>query len=657
MQNKEKLYLVLIFIFLASAIIGQWIGGMIFFKFNSIYSFAHPLTLYFYWYGGQAWEQNLMYRVGFVVACVFPIVITIGTLILLTQKPRRELHGSSRFARMSEIAQHGLFKTNQKDPEILIGKFNGKLLRWSGKQFAYLAAPTRTGKGVGIVIPNCLNYRDSLVVFDPKLENFKITAGYRHDVLEQEVFLFSPSAPEKRSHCWNPMSYVSRDPYRMVGDAFNIANILYSAPDGGDNGNAKFFAEMAQKLFVGLVLYMIEYELLYKGTPEWDEARDTPTLTRLNALTTPDPSKYKNCAKWITEDVANSPYFSNACKNNLLSYATTSEQTAASIMSSMIAPLSVFVDPIVGKITSKDDFNLRDLRKKKMSIYIGMQPNELSKFSRLINLFVSQLISVNTEELPEDNPELKYQCLLLLDEFTGMGKVDIIEKSVAYIAGYNLRLMPIFQNLSQLNRLYTKDGAKSMSTNFECQIIYSPRDNEDAKEFSEIIGHETFKTKSTSRNKGSIGHSSTSISDQRRPVMLPEELRTMPSTDCIISMTGIAAIRAKKIIFHEDPEFTKRLGHPAPEIPLLDLPDISPTKQDKTGKPTLTQQHEVKEVVKYVTDAVDSIAAEWQSMVEFGFGIDNLPVDIHTRHLIKEAIREESQAYQTVISALLKEAT
>lgn len=652
MDDKKKLRNVLIFTFLISIAIGQWIGGVIFFKFNVINSIANPFTLISFWYGGQAWEQNLIYRISFVVACIFPVVMTIGAAILLTQKPKRELHGSSRFALMSEITQHGLFKTNQKDPEILIGKFNGKFLRWSGKQFAYLAAPTRSGKGVGIVIPNCLNYRDSLVVFDPKLENFKITAGYRHDVMEQDIYLFNPSAQNKRSHCWNPMSYVSRDPYRMVGDAFNIANILYTAPEGGDSGNAKFFAEMAQKLFVGLVLYMIEYELLHKDTPEWNEARDTPTLTRLNALTTPDPSKYKNCAVWIKEEVAKSPYFSNACKNNLLSYATTSDQTAASIMSSMVAPLSVFIDPIVGKITSKDDFNLRDLRKKKMSIYIGIQPNDLAKFSRLINLFISQLISVNTEELPEDNPDLKYQCLLLLDEFTGMGKVDIIEKSVAYIAGYNLRLMPIFQNLSQLNRLYTKDGAKSMSTNFECQIIYPPRDNEDAKEFSEIIGHETFKAKSTSKNKGSIGNSSTSISDQRRPVMLPEELRTMPTTDCIISMTGIAAIRAKKIVYYEDPEFTKRLGYPPPEIPLLDLPNLSAAKQDTTTKPT--QQDEVKEVVKYMTDIVDSSAVGLQKMVEFGFGLNNLSDDI--RHLIKESIREESQGYETILDTLLKEA-
>ena len=148
MEDKKKLRNVLIFTFLVSVLIGQWIGGMIFFKFNVISGFAHPFTLMSYWYGGQAWEQNFVYRVGLVVACIFHFVMTIGAAILLTQKPKRELHGSARFARTPEVVSQNLFKTGQKDPEILIGKFNGKLLRWSGKQFAFLAAPTRDRKSV-----------------------------------------------------------------------------------------------------------------------------------------------------------------------------------------------------------------------------------------------------------------------------------------------------------------------------------------------------------------------------------------------------------------------------------------------------------------------------------------------------------------------------
>lgn len=630
MEDKKKLRNVLIFTFLVSVLIGQWIGGMIFFKFNVISGFAHPFTLMSYWYGGQAWEQNFVYRVGFVVACIFPFVMTIGAAVLLTQKPKRELHGSARFARTPEVVSQNLFKTGQKDPEILIGKFNGKLLRWSGKQFAFLAAPTRSSKGVGIVIPNCLNYRDSMVVFDPKLENFRITSGYRYRVLSQDVYLFNPSAKNLRSHCWNPLSYVSRVPYRTMGDAMNIAAILYAAPEGGDNGNAKFFAEMAQKLFVGLILYMVETEQLQKKRKQFDPQKHTPTLMWLNKLTTPTPtSQYKNFAGWIKNVVDPDPNYSVQCKNNLMSYATTSDQTAASILSSMIAPLSVFIDPIVGKITSKDDFDLRDVRKKRMTIYIGIQPNDIAKFSRLINLFVSQLISQNASELPEDNPELKYQCLLLLDEFAAMGKVSIIEESVAWIAGYNIRLFPIFQNMSQLNRLYTVDGARSMSTNFECHIIYPPRDQQDAKEYSEILGTETFKSRSTSRNKGSIGNSSVSISDQSRAIMNPTELKTMPTSDCIISMTGMNPIRAQKIIYYKDPYFTSRLNYEPPIIPEIDLSkeDFAQMNVPKEGS---AEPHDFDEEA-LINELASEHSALVSEMVIPHFQIDHLSKDKQER--------------------------
>ena len=597
-MDKKQLAIFLAILFVVTTVIGQFVGALVFFKFNNINVLPSPITL-LHFYSPEA-LLNLPYKVGLGISGLIPIVTTILVALAMLKPPKRELHGSARFANLAEITKAGLFKTDQKDPELLIGQFNGRYLRWSGKQFAFLAAPTRSGKGVGIVIPNCLNYRDSMIVLDPKLENFKITSGYRHQVLRQEVFLFNPSARNYRSHCWNPLSYISRDPYRMIGDALNIANILYSAPEGGDQGNAKFFAEMAQKLFLGLVLYMIEEENWLKDNDLWDEQKEEklPTMARLQALTTPDPKKYKNCADWIKKEVSQDTRFSRACIDNLLSYATTSEQTGASILSSLIAPLSVFFDPIIEKVTSKDDFDLRDVRKKRMTIYMGINPNDMAKFGRLLNLFISQLISVNTEELPEDNPDLKYQCLLLLDEFTAMGKVDIIEKSVAYIAGYNLRLLPIFQNMSQLNRLYTIDGARSMSTNFECHIIYPPRDNQNAKEYSEILGTETFKAKSTSRNKGSVGNSSVSISDQSRAILNPTELKTMPTTDCIISMTGINPIRAKKIIYYEDDTFKSRLGYKPPTIPLLDLPGKSKAKNTIT--PTTDEPNKLSDLTKNI---------------------------------------------------------
>lgn len=555
---------VAIMLLLFFGLMGQWVGAYVFVSYGPVANESVGVdTLYNYYNlsDGSIWGYSLAYKVAVGVSVLIALAPIFVVLTAVFVKPKRELHGSARFATKAEIVRAGLLKKKYEEPDILIGQYRGSYLRWSGKQFAFLAAPTRSGKGVGIVIPNCLHYRDSLVVFDPKLENFNITAGFRA-AHGQEVFLFNPSTKDFKSHCWNPISYVSRDPLFSTGGAFNIANILYSTSPN-DSGNSRFFNEMAQKLFVGLCLYLIETEHI-TGV--------TPSLAAMIALSTPESGE--SLADWIKEQALRGD-LSNECKKNLLSYAGNSSNTASGILSSFLAPLSVFSDPLVAAITSKDDFDLRDVRKKKMSIYIGILPNDIAKFSRLINLFFSQLISENTAELPEDNPALKYQCLLLIDEFAALGKVDIIESGVAYIAGYNIRILSIFQNMSQLNRLYTVDGARSLSTNFECQIIFPPRDNKDAQEYSEIIGYETYKSTSFNRTKGSIGDKSISISDQKRPVMLPQEVKTMPTTDCIISLTGIQPIYAQKIRYYEDPVFQERLGYPAPLVPTLELANKS----------------------------------------------------------------------------------
>lgn len=584
-------------------LIGQLTGAYVFIKYGLGAEESIRLsTLYRYYVlsEGKIWGYSLAYRIAVGISAVIALVPVLVVMAAMFVKPKRELHGSARFATKAEIARAGLLNTTYEEPDLLIGQYKGSYLRWSGKQFAFLAAPTRSGKGVGVVIPNCLHYRDSLVVFDPKLENFNITAGFRA-AHGQEVFLFNPSTKDFKSHCWNPLSYVSRDPLFSTGGAFNIANILYST-SSNDSGNSRFFNEMAQKLFVGLCLYLIETE---------HTTGVIPSLAAMVGLATPDEGQ--SLADWIKEQALRDD-LSNECKKNLLSYAGNSSNTASGILSSFLAPLSVFSDPVVAAITSKDDFDLRDVRKKKMSIYIGILPNDIAKFSRLINLFFSQLISENTTELPEDNSALKYQCLLLIDEFAALGKVDIIESGVAYIAGYNIRILSIFQNMSQLNRLYTVDGARSLSTNFECQIIFPPRDNKDAQEYSEIIGYETYKSTSFSRAKGAIGDKSISISDQRRPVMLPQEVKTMPTTDCIISLTGIQPIYAQKIRYYSDPVFQERLGYPVPIVPTLELGQRSMEKTKQVGGATTTalglgnKEEVVQALVQSMCDAKSTAA-------------------------------------------------
>lgn len=544
--------------FLLFAAIGQFVGSLIFIRFANV-SLAPGVFVLWDLHKNSS-DGGIWTLLHYKVAVGFSGLITFAPIIVglasLFSRPKRELHGSARFARPGEIARASLLKESHTEPDIIIGKYKNRYLRWAGKQFAFLAAPTRSGKGVGIVIPNCLHYRDSLVVFDPKLENFEITAGYRA-AHGQKVFLFNPSTKNFTSHRWNPLSYIKRDRHFAPGGAFSIANILYPT-SGKMEGNTRFFNEMAQKLFVGLCLYLIETE---------EDTGITPTLSAVLQLST--PTSGEPLADWIKKAVKD-PELSRECKNNLLSYAGNTGATASGIVSSFLAPLSVFSDPMVAAVTSGDDFDLGQVRRQRMTIYVGILPNDISRFSRLINLFFSQLISENTDQLPSQNPALKYQCLLLLDQFAALGRVDIIESGVAYIAGYNLRLMAIFQNLAQLNALYGVDGARTLTTNFECQIIFTPRDNKDAQEYSEIIGYETFKSRSTSRSSGKSSSNSQSYSDQRRPVMLPQEVKTMPHEQCVINLSGMQTIYAGKIFYYQDKVFLPRLGFAQPPVPRID---------------------------------------------------------------------------------------
>jgi type IV secretion system protein VirD4 len=182
---------------------------------------------------------------------------------------------------------------------------------------------------------------------------------------------------------------------------------------------------------------------------------------------------------------------SEDCVTHLRSYSQTSDKLRNSIGISFDQPLAIFADPITAKATSKNTFDMRDVRKKRMSIYVVITPRSIDKFGKFLNLFFQQLLVLNMDKLPSEDASLKYQCLMLLDEFPAMGRVAMIEKACAYMAGYNMRLMLVFQSKSQLKdrKLYDETGAQTLLTNMALQVIYAPRDDDDAKDYSEMVGY------------------------------------------------------------------------------------------------------------------------------------------------------------------------
>ncbi|HEV2681058.1 MAG TPA: type IV secretory system conjugative DNA transfer family protein [Rhodanobacter sp.] len=493
-------------------------------------------------------------KAGGYIGFGLPVLLWLLAMYFLARKKKPSIHGDARFAHAGDLSRHGLFKPS--DNGILVGKFKGDLVRLSGQQFVILAAPTRSGKGVGVVIPNLLEYRESAVVLDIKQENYELTSGWRASQ-GQEVYLFNPFAEDRHTHRWNPLSYVSQDPAFRVSDLMSIAAMLY--PDGSDE--QKFWVSQARNAFMAFTLFLFE---------KWDDdeksgiplqLRNKPTLGAVYRLSSGDGSDLRQLYQLLARQAFLSGN-AQAAFANLLSQAN---ETFASILGTFKEPLNAWINPVLDAATSEDDFLLTDVRKKKMTIYIGIQPNKLAESRLIVNLFFSQLINLNTKELPQNNPALKYQCLLLMDEFTSIGKVEIIASAVSYMAGYNMRLLPIIQSMSQLDATYGKDVSRTLITNHALQIVFAPREQQDTNDYSDMLGYTTVRKENITRGR----EVSRSHSEERRALMLPQELKAMGNEKEVFLYEGIPhPVMCEKIRYYQDKYFTARLL-PKAEIPKL----------------------------------------------------------------------------------------
>jgi len=446
-------------------------------------------------------------------------------------------------------------------PPIIVG-WHKKLgyLEYRGQQFVLLAAPTRSSKGVAFVIPNLLTYPDSMVVLDLKLENFKYTSKFR-EVHGQDVFLFAPFAEDGKTHCWNMFDAVRRRPEHFwVGELISIGETLY--PSDVDP-KTKFFNDNARNLFVGLSLYLLQ-------TPSLP-CTGAEIFRQGSGAGKPIKTHIREILVSRVSDGVDGPALSNECVDALNRFLNQPDMTLGNVLSTFNAPLLIFADPIVAAATGKSDFDLENVRKRRMTVYFGIQPNRLETASLLINLFFSQLINLNLRELPQNNPDLKYQCVLVDDEFAAMGRVNVINKSNSYIAGYNLRLLTIIQAVSQLEdeKLYGIHATRTLVTNHGLQIMFPPREQKDAEEYSKMLGYFTAIAKGRGRSNGKSSSTSTNLSDQKRPLMMPQELREMKTHEQIIILENSKPIRCEKAFFYKDALFIDRLKALSPYLAAL----------------------------------------------------------------------------------------
>jgi len=442
------------------------------------------------------------------------------------------LHGAARWATKPEARRASLMAREG----LLLGKMGGDFIQFGGTEHVLLEAPTRAGKGVGVVIPNLLTWPDSIVVLDVKQENWEKSAGWRKS-LGHQVLLFDPLDPNGRTARFNPFSHINRtDPVEVIDELQKIAAMLWPPPANGES----FWMDSARTAFLGVASYIAATEELpftmgevYRNFSAGDAKERFPRIIRDRAA-------------------AGNP-LSEACVSALNDWISSSANTFTGIRQSVSAKINLWINPYVDAATSESDFDLREFRTKPISLYLGVSPDNMERVSDIYNLLFQQLIDLNVRELPDAKASKHpLKLLLLLDEFARLGRASVIASGFSYVAGYGIRLLPVIQARGQLRDVYGPDVTSEIVQNCGVELVFTPKDNNVAKEISERLGNYTYAARSKSHRVWEAFEGSVSTSDQRRPLMLPQELLLMSQDDVIVLRAGIPPLKGKKLRYYMD---------------------------------------------------------------------------------------------------------
>jgi len=507
---------------------------MLGFSLNAI----RPWSVYEYIaaYGIRGPEMTVI-GTALIIAVIVGLIAA-GALWLIRPK---NYYGDARWAFTSEIRHARLM-----DPGgILIGKRGGSFLRNDEPGHVLVAAPTRSGKGVGIVIPNLLSWPGSVVVLDIKHENHEITSGFRGK--HQKVYKWSPMDDEGRSHRFNPLDMIRPSIGHRVSDLQRLATLLLPQSPGSD----PMWQNEARDLFLGLVLYVMD-------NPE------TPATLGEVYRTLKSDDDLADVVSYIIDTYGDS--IDPSCRTSLANYMNKAPKERSGVKSNLSSALNLWANPVIDAATAKSDFDLATLRQSPCSIYVGVKQNQLKTLAPLIALFFQQCVDVLGRDMPgDDEPN---EVLLLIDEFASLGRMETIETALAFLAGYKIRLVLIVQGLGQLQELYAK-GAENILQNSAVQVYFAANDETTAAYVSKRLGMKTITTQSRS-DPGGFNWSTKSTSHAARDLMLPEQVRQLKNTKEIVFKENTRPIKAEKIRYYTDKVFTNRLL-PALPIPALEI--------------------------------------------------------------------------------------
>ncbi|MGE7137079.1 type IV secretory system conjugative DNA transfer family protein [Luteibacter sp. NPDC031894] len=513
-----------------------------------------------------AWRIKLALGIG----CGVPFLGGCAAVVALFRHGASapSTHGDACFATLADLKKAGLL--TRKPESILIGTFRGRKLWIGGAQHVITISPTRSGKTTSLVIPVLLTYEHTIVVLDLKGELYKATSGQRK-AMGQDVLVWAPYDEDGKTHRFNPMTLLAgSNPARRIGELQTVAAILYPDQPGAD----PFWTTQSRAAFTAFASYLFEaWERKHPGSAGAlaslvNTSEDFPSFERLLRFSSgSDGETTRDMLGSILRE-AKPGDISPQTRTVFANLAGLADETFSSVIAAMQAPLQQFLSPILAAATNATDFDIRRLRKKPTTLYVNIPTNKLDESSKLLNIFFSTVIGNNLDKQLGEEPDLKYQMLMLMDEFTAMGRVDVWAKRISIAASYGVRDLCIIQSRAQLSGTYGENDAQNFITNHGAQIVFAPREQADANAYSDMLGYRTVRKQQRSTSHGGGGRQvSTSHVEERRALLLPQEIKELPADDELIFYEGCKPIRAKKNWFFKDKTFKQRAGLPPADVP------------------------------------------------------------------------------------------
>ena len=548
---------------------------------------------------------------GVVVTCILVFVLFAVYNFRRSRKAllgNEDLHGSARFATKDDLKATGILEKKQG---VYIGAFRDgdyvHYLRHDGAEHLLAAAPTRSGKGVGLVIPTLLGWEGSTIVYDIKGENWALTSGWRSQELGQTCLKFSPN--EQDSARFNPFDLIRFGTDKEVADARNIAEMLL---DTGDTTNDRYFLDEAVTLASALILHLL-YEAKVKGytTPAPGNLLDIATdagqgLVKLMPIIQAYPHRAADDAPFPgieDETLRTHPVVASAMASMMLK----GDKEFGSVVGSLTRPLQVYADPRVRAATSRSDFTMHDLVDKPVSLYIVIPPSDKIRLKPLVRIFFTMAVNRLTEKMDFEagaTKKNKYRLLFLIDEFPSLGKMQIFADALSYMGGYGLKAFLIAQDVQQIYDAYGQ--YESIVSNCHVRIAYAPNNQQTAELLSSMTGKTTIQHTtlniSGSRTASAQNQMSQSISLVERDLMTPSEISNLKKPtktnigkpdekivgpgDMLIFQAGEYPIYGVQILYFLDNEFKRRSGiRPPAEQKSITPVDGKPLRPRITAPP------------------------------------------------------------------------